>query len=234
MNRTRSLADTVVVKLSFLMCFWLIWFTTYSWLNARGTRTGVYWQSPGIYVSWFVYPYVFGMAALIILPWFFNWIKPRFFSLMILYIITSLILFLVYYFYPVMMTRRSYDGPGVPDTLMRWIIGLDDPANCFPSNHCALATLGCIGVYIRTRSPVWRWMAGTLTGIVCLSTVLVGQHYWIDIPSGILTSLLTYRLMAECGGFKVESLPHQPIDPSRHRSEIPRNPIQKRNTHESR
>lgn len=101
-------------------------------------------------------------------------------------------MFTIYYFYPVYMLRRDYEGPLLNDALMRWIVGMDDPANCFPSNHCSVATLGYIGVQI-SQAPKWLKIETLiLTLLVCLSTVLVGQHYWIDIPAGIGLSALIY------------------------------------------
>ncbi len=156
---------------------------------------GVHWTSPEIYLPLAVYPYVFGMLLLIILPFVFNLASNRFYRLLLIYTATSIIIFAIYYFYPVYMLRQEYQGPLLADKLMRRIVGMDDPANCFPSNHCALATLGYIGVEISSASRRVKYSTLILTILVCLSTVLVGQHYWIDIPTGIAVSILTYFLV---------------------------------------
>jgi membrane-associated phospholipid phosphatase len=183
------------LKIASLLFFWFIWFTIYSLLNARGARVGIHWQAPDIYLSFMVYPYVFGMAFLLIIPWFFHWKISDYFYLLKLYTITSSIIFLVYYFYPIYMVRHSYDGLSGADGLMRWIVGMDDPANCFPSNHCALATIGFLGVYRSHSTLIFKLIILILTAIVCLSTVLVGQHYWLDIPTGIAVPLIVYFVM---------------------------------------
>lgn len=195
MESSNKFWDKSLVKIGVLILFWLVWFAIYQPLNARGAQVGVHWISPNIYIPAMVYPYVFGMAILAWIPWFWNWKTDRFYKLLLLYTYTSVLMFSIYYFYPVYMLRRSYEGLLLADALMRWIVGMDDPANCFPSNHCAVSTLGFIGIAIST-APKWvKWLTGALAGIVCLSTVLVGQHYWIDIPAGIILSVLTYFIV---------------------------------------
>ena len=181
-----------IIKVIVTAGFWLVWFWIYAWLNARGVQTGIHWKSPDIYIPVMVYPYVFGMLILVILPFACNFKSKKFYPLLLLYISVSIMMFAIYYFYPVYMLRREYTGTLFADVMMRGIVGMDDAANCFPSNHCALATLGYIGTQI-SNAP--RWLKGgtlLLTLLVCLSTVLVGQHYWIDIPTGIGLSVLIY------------------------------------------
>jgi membrane-associated phospholipid phosphatase len=177
----------------------------YTWLNNRGTLLGIHWTSPGIYLPIAVYPYVFGMIILIIFPFIFNLTSPRFYGLLLIYTAVSIIIFTIYLIYPVYMLRQEYTGTLFADKLMRCIVGLDDPANCFPSNHCALATLGYIGVRISNIALWVKHSTLVLTILVCLSTVLVGQHYWIDIPAGILLSILTYFLFTKIIKLKVVS-----------------------------
>ncbi|MCF7912825.1 MAG: phosphatase PAP2 family protein [Candidatus Cloacimonetes bacterium] len=183
----------------------MIWFGIYAWLNARGVLTGIHWKSPDIYIPIMVYPYVFGMLVLVILPFAYNFSSKIFYRLLLLYAIVSLVMFIIYYFYPVYMLRRDYAGELFADALMRRIVGLDDPANCFPSNHCALATLGYIGVQISAAPRLLKIATLLLTLLVCLSTVLVGQHYWIDIPTGIGLSAVIYFIYSRNNTFKVES-----------------------------
>lgn len=173
------------VKLSVLALFWLIWFSFYAWLNARGAKMGIHWVAPDIYIPLMVYPYVFGMLILVFLPFIYNFSTSPFYRLIGLYTVTSIIMFAVYFFYPVYILRREYGGSLVSDFLMRMIVGMDDPANTFPSNHCSVATLGYIGVQI-SRAPNWMKLSSLILAIlVSLSTVLVGQHYWVDVPAGI-------------------------------------------------
>lgn len=180
----------IFIRLSILLAFWIIWFVIYSFLNSRGSQIGIHWKSPDIYVPIMVYPYVFGMALLVILPFAFHLTDDGFYNLLFLYLITSITMFVIYYIYPVFMIRREYAGPLIADALMRWIVGMDDPANCFPSNHCAISTLGYIGIHFSKAAGWLKILTFGLALSVCLSTVLVGQHYWIDIPTGIGLSLV--------------------------------------------
>lgn len=192
-------------QLLILILFWIVWFWIYSLLNSRGAQIGIHWDAPNIYIPLMVYPYVFGMLILVVFPFALHLGTDRFFKILGYYCITSLIMFAIYYFYPVYLLRREYTGPLIADALMRWIVGMDDPANCFPSNHCAVATMGFITVYI-AKIPAWlKQTTGILTVVVCLSTVLVGQHYWIDIPTGIALAVIVYFIIFKFSKIKVVS-----------------------------
>ncbi len=141
---------------------------------------------------------VFGMALLVIIPFALYIPDKSFFRFLLIYGVATIVMFTIYYIYPVVMMRRVYDGNLFVDMLMRWIVGMDDPANCFPSNHCAIATLGCVAILFRNLSKSINIATIALTAFVCLSTVLVGQHYWIDIPAGIGLALLV-----GISGFKI-------------------------------
>ncbi len=84
--------------------------------------------------------------------------------------------------WPVEMPRDLFYGDalfGVSDALWRWF---DEPRNCFPSLHAAN------GLFLAQvnwqRGGRWRWPA-TLLGLgIVASTVLVKQHYVVDVAAG--------------------------------------------------
>jgi len=199
-NLTKTLA-VVVLKLILLIGFWIIWYRIYAWLNARGALIGTSWNPPDIYVPLAVYPYTFGGLLLPFLPFFWNWRGDRFAKLLTIYVIANTIAFTIYWLYPVYMNRITYDSPAFADSLMRLITSVDNPANCFPSGHCLFATLGFLGVWKGGAGRITTWATGVLAVVVCVTTVLVGQHYWMDIPAGIATGVFAFMIISYSGQF---------------------------------
>jgi membrane-associated phospholipid phosphatase len=58
----------------------------------------------------------------------------------------------------------------------------------FPSYHVVLAILSAIALSSvrRLRAPAW-----ILAVLVCVSTVLTGWHYGIDVLGGLLVAMIT-------------------------------------------
>lgn len=165
-----------------------VWFAAYSALNARGVSIGVHWEPSGLWVPALVYPYVFGAGALLVLPLVWNWPAYKFYPMLLGFAVAMVVALVVYYFYPVVMDRREYFGSDLPSRLMRMVVGADDPANCFPSSHCMFAALGAWYVWAGGANRFASIACAALAASICLGTVLVGQHFWLDIPGGIATA----------------------------------------------
>jgi membrane-associated phospholipid phosphatase len=187
-----------LARLVVLAAMWAGWYSIYTRLNALGLARGVTWEAPGLFVPAAVYPYVFGSLALVVWPLFYNWRAEKFRKLAAAYALAMALSLLIYWLYPVVMERMGYDGPGLARRLMRLVAAADAPANCFPSSHCLFAGLGFIFCW---AGGAGRWtILGSLAlaVMVCLSTVLVGQHYWADVAGGIALAVVSY-LAVEAG-----------------------------------
>lgn len=189
-----------LVRLIVIMVFGSIWYVIYAHLNARGAVVGISWKAPDLYIPAAVYPYVFGGFLLPFIPFYWHWRGDRFARLLACYVLAIAISFLVYWIFPVRINRITYDGSGFADLLMRTLTSRDDPANCFPSSHSLFATLGFLGVWKGKPKRIVIWLTGILAAMVCLSTVLVGQHYWIDIPAGIATAFAAFIIVYSMAG----------------------------------
>ncbi len=96
---------------------------------------------------------------------------------------------LFFIFLPTMIVRPADTGGGVFGWILGVVYRLDSPINLFPSVHCveswfdvriALAEKGC---------PRWLKIAmPVMTALVFASTVLVKQHYIVDILGGVLAA----------------------------------------------
>ena len=92
---------------------------------------------------------------------------------------------------PTMIQRPELEGHSFFDILTGWMYRLDAPDNLFPSIHC-LESWICFRSSFRIRKvPRWYPAASfVLTVFVCASTVLLKQHFLVDIPAGILLAEL--------------------------------------------
>jgi len=91
---------------------------------------------------------------------------------------------------------------------------LDDPSNCFPSMHVALAI--CIALTMLDYSLAWPGRAAVVLWALAISasTLTTKQHYLIDVPAGALVGAAAYavaRWAARPGRRPVWSVGIKPI-----------------------
>ncbi len=83
------------------------------------------------------------------------------------------------------------------DPLYRLLVSYDSPANCLPSLHVALAAYAAAVAIAVTGGAGRRLLIAVLPAWVALiaySTLATKQHYWVDLPPGILLGWLAQRL----------------------------------------
>ena len=96
--------------------------------------------------------------------------------------------YLFYGYYQTHIMRPAVDGSGPLIGIVRLVYAADNPYNAFPSLHTSLSTLAALVLWHRVR-PYWAF---ALWGIlIVLSTVLVKQHYVLDILSGLALAVLS-------------------------------------------
>lgn len=90
-------------------------------------------------------------------------------------------------FYPVRMPRESFYPPevyGWADAFWRWF---DAPNNCFPSLHVS----NCLLLAHFNWGRAWRWLFVPASAAVIASTLLVKQHYAVDLLGGAAVYLVS-------------------------------------------
>jgi membrane-associated phospholipid phosphatase len=181
-----------LAKVSVLALGAVIWVWTYSTLNARGAAPGraamftppLAW-APGLYMPWMAWIYVVGGYLLCWVPYAWNWSWPRLLRVMATYAAGSCVLFLIYFVWPVAILRPSYDSGLAGESLMRQVIAVDRPANCFPSSHAYMSAAAAFLVWRSTRRTAVRWTVAAAAALVIVSTITVGQHYLMDAIAGV-------------------------------------------------
>jgi membrane-associated phospholipid phosphatase len=112
--------------------------------------------------------------------------------------------FVCFYLIPMRMAQPEIVGTSLSHDAMRWLYRADVGYNIFPSLHTANAVMIACAFYRLHPRPwgvlVWIWAL-----LIVCSTVLVKQHYAIDLVAGIALAFLADRVAFR--GWKKPSLP---------------------------
>ena len=96
---------------------------------------------------------------------------------------------------PTTITRPVITGNGFFESITGIIFSLDTPVNLFPSMHCLMSWL-CFRSSGLINRPSFAYTAVQfiLSILVFASTVLVKQHFFIDIIFGIIVAEICWSL----------------------------------------
>ena len=104
---------------------------------------------------------------------------------------------LVFIVYPTHVPRPELSGDTFFTRLVLLIYSVDEPYNCFPSLHVAVAALNGLTLYrFGPRRTVFRLAATILVILIMLATVLIKQHFTPDMLGILALALLCDRLAA--------------------------------------
>lgn len=92
-----------------------------------------------------------------------------------------------FFVFPTTLIRPTMMGNGIWEALTEFIYNVDAPVNLFPSIHCLESWICFRGsMYLNSVSKEYKIGMFIFTILVCLSTVFVKQHVFIDIIGGML------------------------------------------------
>lgn len=101
--------------------------------------------------------------------------------------------FVCFVFVPMRMLRPEIPGASASAAALRWVYSVDPGYNIFPSLHVAnVVMIALLFQRLRGGRPaalLWLWV-----GAVCASTLLVKQHYVVDVAAGVALALLADRV----------------------------------------
>ena len=88
---------------------------------------------------------------------------------------------------PATIVRPEITGNAPWDHLTMLIYSIDTPDCLFPSLHCLESYICFRGAILSERMPRWyTWVTGIFTLMVFASTVLIKQHFLVDILAGVI------------------------------------------------
>jgi len=102
-------------------------------------------------------------------------------------VIAKLICLFCFVFIPTQIVRPEITGNGLFELGTKFIYLVDKPINLFPSIHCLESWICFRGALMMKKKNIFYIIfQGIFTLLVFASTVLIKQHFVIDIPAGIL------------------------------------------------
>ncbi len=125
-----------------------------------------------------------------LLPFLFIHQKDFFRLFSFAYITVMCVCYLVYLFYPVSINRPEL----TVDSFSTWVLGIvygaDRPWNCFPSLHVAMSLLAALTILEVHR--IRGMLILLLTFWIAFSTILIKQHYVLDVMAAMLLTFVIY------------------------------------------
>lgn len=193
---------SAVGKAAAVAAFFALWYAGYTFFNHWGadpvrairiTRPYDVW--PGLIQPWTAAIYVFAGYAIPLLPFVWNRSWPRVGFVLGAYAISTVIGFTAYWLYPLAIERPPFTGDGWAERLMRGVVEVDHDANCCPSFHTSFAILAALLVARGGAPRPMRVATWVVAVAICVTTITTGQHYFIDVPGGVASALVSYYAM---------------------------------------
>lgn len=102
-------------------------------------------------------------------------------------IVAKLLCMACYIILPVTIIRPEIIGNAPWDKITRLVYFIDAPESLFPSIHCLESYICFRGAMLSKKMPRWyMWVTGGFALLVFASTVLIKQHFLVDIIAGVL------------------------------------------------
>lgn len=144
------------------------------------------------YIFWFCAPIAASIAG-----------KEEFKKFIIGQFIAYFIGFLIYIFAPTIMNREAEGIIQTASANNLWLLSLiykldggKIAFNLCPSYHCLTSTYCYLAVRKQKNiSLFYKLYSFILAVLICLATVFIKQHYFLDLVFGIFISVITYILV---------------------------------------
>jgi membrane-associated phospholipid phosphatase len=179
---------------SVLLLQYLVWLVCYLGVNAM--TAGRSWAVPLLAVErriplmvW-AYPVYASVYFAVVLPLFLCRSRRAFARLQVAVGLASLVAFAFFLLMPMPYPRPALGG-GAMEAMLAMEYQIDQPRCTFPSLHVAIAWLLYLGM--RDEAPGWRTPLLLFALGVAASTLLVKQHFLIDVLAGWFLAELAWR-----------------------------------------
>ncbi len=182
--------------LLFLVGYFAIGYVIINWINEGRSHyfnVALPGESEIPYVSVFIFGYLFVYISILILYFLVDdvdvWRRA-----VLSYLVLTTLCYIVFLAFPV----KVVDRPEVAGMIMHtWVdqvarayFVLDRPYNALPSIHASYPTLATLLIW-RSR-PVWRYIFLGMTITICVSVIMVKQHYVMDVITGVAAAFASY------------------------------------------
>ncbi|MBQ7120079.1 MAG: phosphatase PAP2 family protein [Oscillospiraceae bacterium] len=146
-------------------------------------------------------PFFITFYILAYFQWLFSYVyhcrqsKECCYQLLTSDLLAKLVCTFCFLLFPTTIVRPTLDGSGIFENITGIIFFLDTPVNLFPSMHCLMSWF-CFRSSLTINKPSFIYSAVQLflSLLVFASTVLVKQHFFIDIISGIMVAEICWLI----------------------------------------
>lgn len=104
-----------------------------------------------------------------------------------------LIAFIVFLLLPIKMVQPSFEAISLNARVLAWLHDLDKGFNVFPSLHVSNIFF-VASVLGRIKGWIWGTAISLITIVVSISTILVGQHCFPDVLTGMALGILSFKV----------------------------------------
>lgn len=154
-------------------------------------------------IPWFVYPYFLTFPWAILTFFYLAYTdKKALYNLTIVLIISFAISGIFYAFGQTVFTKPEFEPKSFTDKFVVWTWNSTNPVNCFPSQHCFMAFAMIIAVVSSKEKRInfiYKWVTIILSILIVLATVLIRQHFLLDIFASFIIMFAAYGI---CYAFK--------------------------------
>ncbi len=147
------------------------------------------WEQNAPLVPEYVFIYL-TIYPVFLLPFLFIHQKDFFRLFSFAYINVMCVCYIVYLVYPVSIERPPLAGHSFSTWVLGIVYGADHPWNCFPSLHVAMSLLAALTILEVRR--IRGILTLLLTVWIAYSTVLIKQHYVLDVVAAMVLTLAIY------------------------------------------
>lgn len=109
---------------------------------------------------------------------------------MLSYITLLLLCYLVFLIVPVAYPRPALEVEGFSSWALSLVYANDQPWNCFPSTHCAVALMAALVMF--EMNPIFGSWGLVVALTIGASTLFTKQHFLLDVVGGYSLTLLVY------------------------------------------
>jgi membrane-associated phospholipid phosphatase len=201
MNRLPHVAISAA-KIACVLAYFAAWWAIYLFTNERCARSerAVEFsppmaQTPSVIQPWTAPIYLAAGLLLPLVPFRYYWSWPRLRFVLGCYAVTSALTFACYWLWPMKIVRPDFAGDSLGDRLMREVLVVDGSANCAPSSHVFYAVLSALLIDAAKPHKAIRVAIWVVAATVSATTITTGQHYWIDVPTGIAVAMIGYAIV---------------------------------------
>lgn len=183
----------------------------YLWANDISMALGLSWHTTKIawiddhipllpiFITVYVFSYLFWILGPMVVS---KGTKEHFKDFLMGMLVAYLIGAVIFTVWPTRMDRVAENllnqNSGFLNGLLQGIYQMDGGnygTNLCPSYHCLISTCCWMGVANRKEYAKWyRYFCAVLCVLIFASTVLCKQHYFIDIPVGIIIAYISMKL----------------------------------------